>query len=286
MANQGSGKSDAEIFSEHMEQLRQDARNELNSRVAARDRYSVQLILSLTAVISFSVAKEGFIKLILVAPLLSFYYVNLLMLSYKIHGHLSNYLKDIVEPSLASFHQIPKQSYWHNYFRARGVTGGTRRVFFIVFHCSITIFAMSLYFYDSFGNSFWFDIGVVVSAGYIYISYYLVVEYWTKDRLKINTSLKYMFISILLVVAIGIMLIERKIDGDKNSNNLYRYEVIAELGVNVRKSPDINAESTVKLSKGEVVIKLSSSNNWIEIDSNGDGVSDGYCLDAYLLKIE
>lgn len=66
----------------------------------------------------------------------------------------------------------------------------------------------------------------------------------------------------------------------------HRYKVIAQKGLNVRVNPSIHSDIVKILSKGEIIIAISINNDWVKVDTNGDGEPEGFCLKKYFVEID
>ncbi|HEX4953951.1 MAG TPA: hypothetical protein VF017_11225 [Thermoanaerobaculia bacterium] len=115
----------------HLEVLRNDARDEIKRRIEQRDKYSIQMTISLAAVIGVAVSKGGeFQRALIVAPLVALYFTVLILYSYRIHALLARYLRDQIEPQLARLCGTPLVAEWENYYKGHAVPG-IRRSFFL-----------------------------------------------------------------------------------------------------------------------------------------------------------
>ena len=62
-----------------------------------------------------------------------------------------------------------------------------------------------------------------------------------------------------------------------------RYRVIARNGLRLREGPGTQYEAVGKLDNGMIVHRLAADGDWIKVDSQGDGLADGFCHGAYLV---
>jgi hypothetical protein len=123
---------------EHYERINSDIRGEMKKRIAQRDSYSIQLIISLGTLFAVSISQESFDKVLLVAPLVAIYFTNLILYSYKVHSKLANYLKNVIYPKFKEILPgIDEDIEWENYYISKQKPGisknkpGIRKGFFI-----------------------------------------------------------------------------------------------------------------------------------------------------------
>jgi hypothetical protein len=62
------------------------------------------------------------------------------MYSYEVHDRISDYLREVIGPRLAELHQVPLETEWVHYFRARQ-RSGNRRLFVVASHFVVSILA-------------------------------------------------------------------------------------------------------------------------------------------------
>lgn len=170
---------------EHLESLKDDIRDEIKRRIEQRDKYSLQLVISLATILAvFSVSNIGqtnidFRKVIIVAPLISIYFSVLILYSYRIHYILTKYLREKIEPKLAELHKISRDYEWENFYRIYSVPG-IRKIFFLLMPLLISAFSL-LYLWLIYHSELWpwlIFITLVYSSFIIYILY----EFWIKEK--------------------------------------------------------------------------------------------------------
>src|SRR6266851_2489301 len=86
----------------HLETLRADVRDEIKRRIEQRDKFSIQLTISLGAILAVAFSKPELSRVLVAAPLVSIYFTVLILYSYRIHKVLTKYLREKLEPELAS----------------------------------------------------------------------------------------------------------------------------------------------------------------------------------------
>jgi hypothetical protein len=64
-----------------------------------------------------------------------------------------------------------------------------------------------------------------------------------------------------------------------------RYRVAARNGLRLREGPGTQYEVLGKLASGRIVHRLAVDGDWVQVDSEGDGLADGFCHGAYLLPV-
>jgi hypothetical protein len=114
----------------HLEILRADARDEIKRRIEQRDKYSVQLTISLSVIIGAAFSEKGLQRVLIAAPLVSIYFSVLILYSYRVHKVLAKYLREALEPELARLCGTKLRCEWENFYRQEH-TPGIRRVFFV-----------------------------------------------------------------------------------------------------------------------------------------------------------
>ena len=113
----------------HLEAIRQDIRDEVKRRIEQRDKYSVQLTVSLAAIVAVAFGAPGFDKVLIAAPLISIYFTVLILYSYRVHDVLALYLREHLEPELAKRCGTPADLEWERFYRSQAIPGIRRRFF-------------------------------------------------------------------------------------------------------------------------------------------------------------
>lgn len=126
----------------HIEVLRADVRGEIKQRIEQRDRYSVQLTLSMGAIVAFAFSKDGFRMALVAAPLVSIYFTVLILYSYRIHTVLAHYMRDQIEPAIAKAAGTDLNMELETWYGSRAVPG-IRRSFFVATLWAITGLTMA-----------------------------------------------------------------------------------------------------------------------------------------------
>jgi len=114
----------------HWEEIRRDVRDEIKRRIEQRDKYSIQLIIALGAIISIAFIKSEFREVLIAAPFVSIYFTVLILYSYRIHKVLAKYFREVVGPALANLYGTPKELEWGLWYSKHEVSG-IRRWFFL-----------------------------------------------------------------------------------------------------------------------------------------------------------
>lgn len=118
---------------QHLEELRKDVRDEIKQRIAQRDKYSIQLTISLASIVAVSFSHVGLGKVLIVAPLVSIYFTALIQFSYSVHKVLAYYLRKGIEPALSSLCGTPLELEWETFYKKLLVPGIRRNFFMIMF---------------------------------------------------------------------------------------------------------------------------------------------------------
>jgi Bacterial SH3 domain/D-alanyl-D-alanine carboxypeptidase len=64
-----------------------------------------------------------------------------------------------------------------------------------------------------------------------------------------------------------------------------KYRVIARRGLRLREGPGSKYEIVENLRNGQIVTVVSMSDEWFQVDVEGDGLVDGYCHSGYLALV-
>jgi hypothetical protein len=114
----------------HYQALREDVRTEIKTRIQQRDNFSTQFITALGAIVAVAFAKDGFEKVILIAPLIVIYYTMQILYSYRVHDILARYLREEIEPALTRLCITDPEHEWERYYK-KNAKPGIRRKFFV-----------------------------------------------------------------------------------------------------------------------------------------------------------
>ena len=116
-----------------MEKVREDIRDEIKKRIEQRDKYSIQLTIALSAIIALASSKPDYSGVLIVAPLVSIYFTVLIMYSYEVHSTAARYLREKIEPALASLCATLVDMEWETYYLEEDKkTPGIRHIFFLM----------------------------------------------------------------------------------------------------------------------------------------------------------
>lgn len=153
----------------HLEALRSDVRSEIKQRIEQRDRYSIQLTISLSVIVGLAFTTADLDRVLIAAPLVSIYFTVLILYSYKIHGVLAAYLRETLEPELASRCAVPQGIEWETFY-ARHAVPGIRKGFFVAALWSVLLLSMIYLFFASLlrgGDGFFLGVLGVVFVVYL-----------------------------------------------------------------------------------------------------------------------
>jgi hypothetical protein len=64
-----------------------------------------------------------------------------------------------------------------------------------------------------------------------------------------------------------------------------RYRVTARNGLRLREGPGTQYDVIGKLGNEQIVHRLAVDGDWVKVDSEGDGLADGFCHGAYLVPV-
>jgi len=160
---------------EHLERLREEARDEIKRRIEQRDKYSIQLTIALGAVVGVAFSDLRFERVLIVPPLISIYFTVLILYSYRIHAILALYLSSTIEPQLARLCDTKLDWEWENFYTAHAVPG-IRRGFFLLALWVVSIASLAYLWTTQCGDS---QFMVVLSvAALIYAVALLVITIW------------------------------------------------------------------------------------------------------------
>ena len=125
----------------HLEILRADMRDEVKRRIDSRDRYSIQMTISVAAIVGVAFSRPEFLRVPMAAPLVAIYYTVLILYSYRVHRVIAKYLREQIEPRLAALHDIPIEIEWESFtcvrrFRVYEPRSFSRRFGSLRFCCS------------------------------------------------------------------------------------------------------------------------------------------------------
>lgn len=151
---------------EHLEALRSDIRAEIKQRIDQRDRYSIQLTIALSVIVGLAFSGAGFARVLIAAPLVSIYFSVLILYSYKVHGVLALYLREALEPELASRCATSPEQEWERFY-ARHAVPGIRRGFFITALWVVTALSMVYLFATESSDPFFRIVLAVAGATYL-----------------------------------------------------------------------------------------------------------------------
>ena len=162
------------------------ARDEIKSRIEQRDKYSIQLTIALGEIIAVSFSQDDLRRVLMAAPLVSLYFVVLILYSYRVHEVLALYLKEKLEPALSQRIGTSIELEWENFYGEHRVPG-IRRQFFLGAHWVVTLLSIA-YLLATEVNWDWkfneFEIALfVVSLIYLLVSAWFTV-YFGRGRTK------------------------------------------------------------------------------------------------------
>ena len=181
----------------HLEAIRQDVRDEVKRRIEQRDKYSVQLTVSLGAIVAVAFAATGFEKVLIAAPLISIYFTVLILYSYSVHDVLALYLREKLEPELARRCGTPPDLEWERYYRGQAILG-IRRTFFLIALWAVSVLTMAYLFLREVWmadkpDTVWTDWSVLIVATVIYalVNGWITWAFWwrrTDARLAVTSQ--------------------------------------------------------------------------------------------------
>lgn len=169
----------------HLDALREDARDEIKRRIEQRDRYSIQLVIALSAIFAVSLYRAEFFSVLTIVPLVSWYFTSLILYSYDIHYILAEYLRDEIEPLLSELCNIPKNIEWQNYYEGKKISGIRREFFIMMFH---TMCVLSFIFL-----SIWYLLLLISNKGNLVFIFSplicLILYLWTQNKINNEFSI-------------------------------------------------------------------------------------------------
>jgi len=176
----------------HLEKIRDDVRDEIKRRIGQRDSYSMQLTIASGTImaIAFSAGRQ---EILILLPLVSIYYIVLIMYSYEIHRFAAQYLRDEIEPKLAELCGTPNNIEWETYYKGEKIAPektekeakvpGIRRLFFLAWMVIITVVYICYVWLSPVSNEkFCKIILIIISATYFFAMICILV--WQKHIFK------------------------------------------------------------------------------------------------------
>lgn len=162
-----------------------EARDEIKRRIQQRDKYSIQLLLGIASLLAIAFGVRAYAGILVAAPLVSSYYVTLILYSYEIHGKLNRFLREKIEPRWAEEIQIdPLEFGLENWFSKNSVPG-IRKLFFLSIHVALTFLSPYLVLTMMPG------LKPVLVVGVAYISFlYVVATWWMIVRFDLWSLIK------------------------------------------------------------------------------------------------
>jgi hypothetical protein len=116
-------------------------------------------------------SKPELTRVLLAAPLVAIYFTVLVSYSYRVHGVLATYLRETIEPQLASVVGSPIDLELETYY-ARHAVPGIRKTFFLVALWIVTVSSLAYLFLSEFDGSFRYIL-VVLGAVYLFACSYV-----------------------------------------------------------------------------------------------------------------
>ncbi len=146
----------------HLETLRADVRDEIKRRIEQRDKFSIQLTISLGAILAIAFSKPELSRVLVSAPLVSIYFTVLILYSYRIHAVLTLYLREKLEPELASVAGLPVDFELETYYSKHSVAG-IRKTFFLAALWIVTLGSLAYLFSSEYSHPFRYVIGILAA---------------------------------------------------------------------------------------------------------------------------
>lgn len=107
---------DKEMQYNYLLNLENDIRDEVKKRVAQRDSFAVQCIVAAGVLIGLSITESAFAPyIILLFPLIAFFYINQINHSYAVHAKLMEFIVDKIEVDIKKLYNGEKSLGWNNY---------------------------------------------------------------------------------------------------------------------------------------------------------------------------
>ncbi len=176
----------------HLEKLREDVRDEIKKRIGQRDSYSMQLTIASGTIIAIAFSADHQ-EILVLLPLVSIYYIVLIMYSYEIHRFAAQYLRDEIEPKLAKLCGTPSNIEWETYYKGKKTdpeklgketkVPGIRSWFFLTWMVTITVIYICYVWLSPVGNEkFCKTILIIISA--IYVLAVIRILVWQRHIFK------------------------------------------------------------------------------------------------------
>lgn len=183
--------SEQQIRLQHILALREDVRGEARLRIQQRDNYSIQMTIALGTIIGVATTATAAhlggsdenslisyaYRSLIAAPLVAIYFSILIFYSYRIHGLLAKYLREVIEPLLADLCHVDRNIEWETWYCQNAVPG-IRKTFFIGSLWVVTI-ASPLYiaFTEKWQGAFMLPLGII-SLLYLIVTIWITRHFW------------------------------------------------------------------------------------------------------------
>lgn len=96
---------------EYLFALHRDLRGEIRDRIAQRDRFAVQFLVAVCAVVSVSIMEFEYAPFLAAfIPVVAIFYFVQISYSYAVHNGISEFLRNRVEPEIAGLLDVPAQA--------------------------------------------------------------------------------------------------------------------------------------------------------------------------------
>lgn len=99
----------------HYERVKEDVRSEIKMRIKQRDNFAIQSVIMLVLLCGVGFAGKEYNQVLIVAPLLSVFYTMFILHSYRKHDLLARYVREVLDPQLATLCKINPAHEWHSY---------------------------------------------------------------------------------------------------------------------------------------------------------------------------
>lgn len=123
-------------------------RGEILSRNTQRDNYLKLAWLSVTGIVSFSIAKDNH-WIVLIAPILFYLFMIQILKSYEVHFRISNYISEVLEVSIQKNMKMENDCLYVNYYRKNYRSVGLPRTDYIRHLIYVSIATLTIFILKS-----------------------------------------------------------------------------------------------------------------------------------------
>ncbi len=129
----------------HLDEIRNDIRNEIKFRVSQRDSYLIQMLIGIVGLITIGF-QWNIQQLFIFLPMIPLFYTYQIQNSYQISFICIKFLHDVIDPKLNLLCQLPARYEWEKYF-SQFYNWGKIRHLLVISLCWLCLLLTFLVFY-------------------------------------------------------------------------------------------------------------------------------------------